>query len=102
MNSVRPGLRFRSAVCETEVVIVRAGRDDVALECGGIAMVLGPGALLGEGPVPGLDAGSVLGKRYVDAGGVIEVLCVHAGKGSLAVAGDLLQLVSAKQLPSSD
>ena len=50
----------------------------------------------------GWDKGTLIGKRYVDAAGTVELLCVKPGKGSLAIAGVALQLKDAKPLPASD
>jgi hypothetical protein len=47
-------------------------------------------------------AGTVLGKRYVDDEGSLEVLCTKAGAGSLSVDSRPLTLKDAKPLPSSD
>ena len=98
-----PGTRLRSAVCETEVIVVRPPADDVDLRCGGAPMVP-----LGEDPPAGaaLDAafseGTALGKRYTDAEGSLELLATKAGTGSLSVGGEALVLKEAKPLPSSD
>ena len=46
--------------------------------------------------------GSLLGKRYVNAAGNLELLCVKPGDGSLAADGESLVLKEAKPLPSSD
>ena len=43
-----------------------------------------------------------MGKRYVDEAGTVELLCVKAGKGSLAIDGTILRTKDAKPLPSSD
>jgi hypothetical protein len=43
-----------------------------------------------------------MGKRYVDADGAYELLCVKPGKGSLAVNGVALVIKDAKPLPASD
>ena len=51
---------------------------------------------------PGFAQGTRIGKRYVDADGKTELLCVKAGQGSLAIAGVALQTKDAKPLPSSD
>ncbi|GAA4548362.1 hypothetical protein [Pseudonocardia xishanensis] len=98
---MRPGSRFYSAVCETEVVIVRAA-DVVELSCGGVPMADAAPAVRSSGPARGHDTGTVLGKRYEDGEAGIEVLCVKGGRGSVAVEGRLLSLKSAKPLPASD
>ena len=43
-----------------------------------------------------------MGKRYVDAAGTVELLCVKPGKGTLAADGVALLLKEAKPLPASD
>jgi hypothetical protein len=43
-----------------------------------------------------------MGKRYVDASGSAEFLCVKPGKGSLSIDGVALTTKEAKPLPSSD
>lgn len=100
---LKPGLRLRSQVCSTEVIIVR-GSTDVDLTCGGKPLVSVTEAVEpGSAPAPGLDAGSQLGKRYVVEGsGAVEVLCTKPGEGSLAVGDTPLVLKDAKPLPSSD
>ncbi len=100
---LKPGLRLRSQVCSTEVIIVR-GSTDVDLTCGGKPLVSVSEAVEpGSVPAPGLDAGSQLGKRYVVEGsGTVEVLCTKPGEGSLAVGDAPLVLKDAKPLPSSD
>ncbi len=51
---------------------------------------------------PDFAGGTQMGKRYVDEGGNVELLCVKAGEGSLAIDGKVLQIKDAKPLPSSD
>ena len=51
---------------------------------------------------PGHAGGTLLGKRYVNEAGELELLCTKPGDGSLAVAGEALVLKEAKPLPSSD
>ena len=99
---LKPGQRLASAVCDTEVVVVKAPATDVDLRCGGHAM-----ALKGEtAPGAGLDAdhqrGTLIGKRYADEELGLEVLCTKAGEGSLSVGSDELFQKDAKPLPSSD
>jgi hypothetical protein len=95
-------MRLRSAVCETEVVVVRAGEADVDLRCGGHPML----------PVPGADAasalaiietsGTLLGKRYLHEDSGTELLCTRAGEGGLSVGDEVMPIKAAKALPSSD
>jgi len=95
--------RLGSAADTTEVVVVRAPTRAVDLCCGGSPMVAVGGTV---DPPPSLDPafakGSQLGKRYVDEGSGLEVLCTKPGEGSLSVGPDFLQLKDAKPLPSSD
>lgn len=99
---MKPGTRLRSTVCDTSVVVVRTP-GEVVVECGGRPMVDGTAPAEATGtPAAGLAGGTVVGKRYEDIESGIEVLCVKAGAGSLAVGGRLLTLKDAKPLPSSD
>ncbi len=100
---ITPGSRWKSAVCATEVVAVKVPKDEVHLECGGVAM-LATAAERPAGGVPAADhkAGTLLGKRYGDDGSGLEVLCTKSGEGSLALNGRPLVLREAKPLPSSD
>ena len=103
MSDLKPGSRWRSAVCDTEVAVIRPPRSSLSLQCGGQPMV----AVNAERPVGVQLAtdhaqGALLGKRYEDEGSGIEVLCTKAGAGSLAVDGTPLIIKAAKRLPSSD
>jgi hypothetical protein len=51
---------------------------------------------------PDFADGTLMGKRYVDADGAYELLCVKPGKGSLSVDGVKLVTKDAKPLPASD
>ncbi|MHB1855296.1 MAG: hypothetical protein ACYCS2_09585 [Acidimicrobiales bacterium] len=99
------GARLKSAVCDTEVVVTKGLADGPGLYCGGASM-LAAGEEAGASESPALDpqraGGTVLGKRYTDASGALEVLCVKAGRGSLALGEEPLSLRQAKPLPSSD
>jgi hypothetical protein len=104
-GALLPGTRLRSAVCSTEVVVVRADDPAAVLECGGQPMQ--PIASAGERavgavPRPGLDGGTVLGKRYGAAGDPVEVLCTKPGAGTLSSRGSILGERRAKALPASD
>jgi hypothetical protein len=94
---------LHSAVCDAEVVVVRAPTAEVALGCGG-APLLDEGqeaaaaapldATLGDGPL--------IGKRYADDDVGLELLCIRPGQGALTVDGRVLLVKGAKPLPSSD
>lgn len=100
---LKPGSRWRSAVCDTEVVVVRPAAGGASLECGGQPMVAhGAERPAGLSPAAGHDAGSLIGKRYTDEASGLELLCAKGGAGSLGLDGRLLTVKEAKKLPSSD
>jgi hypothetical protein len=100
---LRPGSRLRSAVDATEVVVVKPPAEPVDLRCGGQPMVpLGSDGGTEATPSPDHAAGTLLGKRYVDADQTLEVLCTKPGDGSLSVGDEPLQIKEAKPLPASD
>jgi hypothetical protein len=96
---MKPGTKLKSAVCDTEVMVIRGS--GVVVECGGAPMAEERPAERGT-LNPGSAQGTQIGKRYVDAAGSLELLCVKAGKGSLSIGGVPLQLKDAKPLPASD
>ena len=100
---MKAGTRLRSAVCDTEVIVVKAPGGDVDLRCGGHPMLAldadRPGGLSAEA---GFDKGTALGKRYTDDDGALELLCTKAGPSSLSIGDTPLGLKEAKPLPSSD
>lgn len=96
---MKPGTRLKSAACDTEVMVIKCGAGTI--ECGGAPMgeakPAEPAALS-----PDFSGATLMGKRYVDADGAYELLCVKAGKGSLSVDGVALVTKDAKPLPASD
>ena len=103
MHKLKPGTRIRSAVCDTEVMVIAAPAGEIEVTCGGAPMF----AIGGEAPVGATlsaeaSAGTQLGKRYVNAAGDLELLCTKPGKGSLGCAGAALTVKGAKPLPASD
>lgn len=101
---LKPGQRLRSQVCTTEVIIVRAPKAELDLECGGRPMVdLAEAVITEAAPAPGLDTGSELGKRYTaPEDESVEVLVTVAGAGTLSAGGTPLVVRATKPLPSSD
>jgi hypothetical protein len=97
------GMRLKSQVCDTEVMVVRVAGEIAWPSCGGHPMVKPQGE---RDESLGLDPewadGSLLGKRYVAEGIDVELLVVKPGAGSLAVDGVRMTVKAAKQLPSSD
>ena len=100
---LRAGSRLKSAVCDTQVIVVRAPKAEVDLWCGGHPMIA-----IDATPPPALpvdaaqSGGTLMGKRYVDPGQTFEVLCTKGGKGSLSVGAEALVPKEAKPLPASD
>jgi hypothetical protein len=84
------------------MVVLAPSDDSVDIRCGGVAMVeLGsdiPEATLQEGA----DLGTQIGKRYINEGGTLEVLCTKPGKGALGSGEGRMNVKGAKPLPSSD
>lgn len=96
------GSRWRSVVCETEVIVVRPASGPARLGCGGTDMVPAGSPGGDAAPDPDLSGGTLLGKRYADDASGLEVLCTKAGAGTLTLDGTPLPLKAAKPLPSSD
>ena len=100
---LKPGSRWKSAVCDTEVVVVRATQGHASLECGGHPMIphaeaKPEGLALAEAHAGGTQPG----KRFADDVSGLEVLCTKGGKGSLAIDGRAIGAKEAKKLPASD
>jgi len=103
MRVIKPGLRLKSAVCSTEVLVIRAPAGEAQLSCGGVEMLaIGELPWAGTPPDPAPGQGSLIGKRYVDAEERFELLCTKGGEGSLSLNGASLTVKQAKALPSSD
>lgn len=100
---MKPGNRLRSAVDDTELIVVKASNDDVDLRCGGQPVIAHTeGRADGSAPDPAYADGTEIGKRYTDTDATLEVLCTKGGSGSLSIGDEPLVLKGAKPLPSSD
>lgn len=100
---VKPGVRYQSAVCDTQIAVVKTSASALDLRCGGQPMLpLDTPRGDGTAPASGFDGGAQMGKRYVSADGSVEVLCTRPGAGSLSIGEHALELKDAKPLPSSD
>ena len=100
---LKPGSRLASAVCDTEVVVVKAPASaEVDLRCGGYPMVpkgeTAPSAEVDEA----YSGGTLIGKRYADEELGLELLCTRGGAGTLTCNGVVLEIKGAKPLPASD
>ncbi len=101
MAEYKVGERLRSRVSSVSLVVVRVDRLDIEITCGGESVArsgdeLTTSAVAADGPA------IEMGKRYEDPDGTVEVLCVAAGAGELAVNGTPLQLKTPRPLPASD
>jgi hypothetical protein len=96
---MKPGTKLKSIVCDAEVMIIRCGEGTI--ECGGAAMAEVKPETPGDISADHVN-GVLMGKRYVDAPGTFELLCVKPGKGSLSVNGTPMIIKDAKPLPASD
>src|SRR3954449_5551298 len=99
---MRVGSRWKSTVDTTEVMVIRAPKQDVDLRCGGQPMVVSGTEASAGALDPAYAEGTQVGKRYVDEEVGLELLCSKAGQGTLAVGDRSLSLKDAKPLPTSD
>jgi hypothetical protein len=97
----RPGLKLHSAVCDTQIMVLRVPGEELDIACGGTTMESADVADKGE-PSADLSGGTLVGKRYVDEEETMEFLCTRGGAGTISVNGVALDVKQAKQLPSSD
>ena len=101
--AIRPGTRLFSAVCATELIVVKAPSEEVDLTIGGAPALTDVGGRdESRGVAAGHGGGSLLGKRYVDEVDTVELLCTKPGDGIPAVAGTPMSIKEAKPLPASD
>ena len=103
MAMFKAGSRLKSAVCNSELMLIVAPDRDLELTCGGVPVI----QLDGDSPTgatidPDQKQGTLMGKRYTNDTGDVEILCTKPGEGGLAVDGTTLAVKGAKPLPSSD
>jgi hypothetical protein len=99
----KPGQRLKSAVCETQIIILRAPSEPIELQCGGAEVLAFDAPSPADAKLdPAFAEPSLTGKRYVDEGETLEFLCTKGGAGGLSVNGTALAVKQAKKLPSSD
>ena len=99
--TIKQGMKLNSAVCATQIMVLRAPAGDLDITCGGAPMSADDSA--DKGAVdPEFAGGTLVGKRYVDEGETMEFLCTRGGDGALAIDGVKLDVKQAKKLPSSD
>ena len=101
--ALKAGASFKSAVCDTQVMVIKAPPGQFDLRCGGAPMLAA-----GEAPRPAVPlhpafaTGTLIGKRYINADESVELLCTKGGGGTLVLNGVRAEIRQAKQLPSSD
>ncbi|AYJ50336.1 hypothetical protein [Rhodococcus sp. P1Y] len=101
MPDYKTGERLRSQVSTVQFVVVRADAGIGDVMCDGHAFAregedVTAGAPSSDGPQV------LIGKRYEDEAGTIELLCVTGGNGNLTLADSSLQVKVPKPLPASD
>ncbi len=103
MAQLKAGSRMKSAVCNAELMVIAAPDGDVDIQCGGASMIeMSAEPPAGAAANPQFQDGVMLGKRYVNESGDLELLCTKPGESSLSVGDTSLTLKEAKPLPSSD
>ena len=101
-TELKTGARLASTVCDGEVMVVAAPDGAVARPCGVQPMVASGTDAARVDIDPDEAVGIQIGKRYVNEGGTLEVLCVKAGEGQLGANGELLLQKDTKKLPKTD
>ena len=101
--ALKAGAKLKSAVCDTQLMVVKAPAGEYDIRCGGPEMLAGTApAPEGAQLDPAQAEGTLIGKRYVDAEEKVELLCTKGGKGTVVLNGVAMAIKQAKQLPSSD
>ncbi|MFJ9176094.1 hypothetical protein [Streptomyces sp. NPDC102360] len=102
VRELRPGLQLASAAGGVRVIVIRAQPGPAPeLTCGGAPLVPADTAPPAAGGSAGEPA-TLIGKRYVDETGTLELLCTASGSGELACDGAPMTIKAAKALPASD
>lgn len=102
MKLLTGGTHAKCAVCDTQILVIRATAEAVELTCGGVEMIA---ANVAKSSVPHTEAptqAAKVGKRYGNAADTTEMLCTKSGTGALALNGEILVVKQPKALPASD
>jgi hypothetical protein len=100
---LRPGDQLASTVCSARVVVISAPEGQPLIACGGSPMVAAAAGATAKPASPGgAEAATLIGKRYTDAAGTLELLCTVSGAGALSCDGVPMTIKAAKPLPASD
>ncbi len=99
---VKVGQRLHSAVCDAQVVVVKAPGGELDVRCGGQPMVADPDGAPGGSLDTSIGEPAQLGKRYAAEDLGVELLCTRGGAGALSIGEQPVRLKGATPLPSSD
>lgn len=100
--ALKAGTKLKSAVCDTQIMVIKAPAGEHELRCGGAEMLIATATASGATLDAAHTGESLIGKRYVNADESVELLCTKGGKGVLWLANAPMEIKQAKQLPSSD
>lgn len=98
---LKVGSRWTSAVSDVEIAVIKSPKRDIVLACGD-QEVLPLGTEKSGYVVISGDDEMLLGKRYTNQEGDLEILVTKGGSGILTADGAALVVKSPKPLPSSD
>ena len=101
MVQIKAGTKLFSAVCDTQIMVLRVPADDLDVTCGGLPRQTQETTEKAS-MTDKAGEGSLVGKRYVDEAETLEFLCTRGGEGNVSVNGVALEVKQAKRLPSSD
>ena len=96
---IKPGVKLKAAGTTAEFIVIRGPGGGLDLTCAG-APLNADGS--GVGAAQETAEHVLIGKRYSDDSGSVELLCTHGGPGPLLLGGRALAAKAAKALPSSD
>lgn len=99
---LKAGAKLKSAVCDTQIIVVKSPSADIDIRCGGSPVVASSDDVSPVAVDPAHASGTLVGKRYADDDLGLEVLCTKAGAGSLSIGDEPLLVKGTKALPSSD
>ena len=100
--SLKPGSRVFSNACDAEFIAIKAPDEALELTIGGCPAAAAAAERVRRSVQVGYGGGSRIGKRFVDADGVVELLCIKPGEGVPALGGQPLSVKDSKTLPASD
>jgi hypothetical protein len=101
--TLKPGTKLFGEGCATEAIVVKCPKTPVDVRIGGATALTDASKRSAEtGVLAGHDRPALMGKRYVDVSGDLELLCIKAGLGAFAIGDTILEVKEAKALPASD